>query len=187
MASHQNHRRQGSGGRGVASPRPPPRATTRQPGAEPDNTRGGSVEGCPRAGARSGYARPTGRHTAPACKIDTRAVAGPSNIEKYRETRRSTESVPSGQPHRVRLLTQVAKRGADELTDKPDSARTNRRPGLMAVTPLGYSIIARSVHTLDGIEFVLYATAAGWPGATWELAGPAAGIAGMCKGWPLTR
>jgi hypothetical protein len=33
------------------------------PGAEPNNARGGSIEGCPRAVARSGSARPTGRHT----------------------------------------------------------------------------------------------------------------------------
>ena len=39
------------------------------PGAEPHDAHAGSVEGCPRAGARSGYARPTGCHTTPSVKI----------------------------------------------------------------------------------------------------------------------
>ena len=39
---------------GAGVPSASPRATTRQLGAEPDNARGGSIEGCPRAGARSG-------------------------------------------------------------------------------------------------------------------------------------
>jgi len=45
------------------------RATTRHPGAEPDDARAGSVEGCPRAAVWSGCARSTRCHTAPTCKI----------------------------------------------------------------------------------------------------------------------
>jgi hypothetical protein len=36
-----------------------------RPGTEPDGTRGGSVEGCPRPGVWSGSARPTGCPTTP--------------------------------------------------------------------------------------------------------------------------
>jgi hypothetical protein len=53
------------------------------PGAEPDNAPADSVEGCPRAGARSGCARSTGRHTSPACKINDWAITGPSDVEKH--------------------------------------------------------------------------------------------------------
>ncbi len=49
--------RLGRVGLGVASPRPPSRATTRQPGAEPNDARAGSVEGCLRAAVWSGCRR----------------------------------------------------------------------------------------------------------------------------------
>jgi hypothetical protein len=126
MASHQNRRRQGSGGWGVASPaslqgyHTPARGQSRTadapvpPRAAPGLARGRA------ASDRRDATRP------PACEIGTRAVAGPSNVEKYRETRRSTESVPPGQLHRVRLLAQVAKRGADELAGKPDTDQQRR-------------------------------------------------------------
>ena len=48
---------------GCGIPSASPRATTRQPGGRAGHHRCGSVEGCPRAGARSGCARLTGRPT----------------------------------------------------------------------------------------------------------------------------
>jgi hypothetical protein len=53
------------------------------PGAEPDDARADSVEGCPRADVWSGCARSTGCHTAPTCKIDLWAVTGPSDVKQY--------------------------------------------------------------------------------------------------------
>jgi hypothetical protein len=61
--------RPGRVGRGVASPRPPRGLPHGSPGAEPNNARTGSAEGCPRAAVWSGCARSTRCHTAPACKI----------------------------------------------------------------------------------------------------------------------
>jgi hypothetical protein len=52
------------------------------PGAEPHDARTGSVKGCPWAAAWSGCARPTGCHTAPACKIDD-PLPRWSLVEKY--------------------------------------------------------------------------------------------------------
>jgi hypothetical protein len=53
------------GGQGVSSHRSPRGLPHGSPGAEPDDARTGSVEGCPRAAVWSGYARSTGRHTSP--------------------------------------------------------------------------------------------------------------------------
>jgi hypothetical protein len=71
-----------SSGQGVASHRPPGGLPHVSPGAEPDDARADSVEGCPRADVWSGCARSTGCHTAAACKIDFWAVTGPSDVEK---------------------------------------------------------------------------------------------------------
>jgi hypothetical protein len=53
------------GGQGVASPRPPGGLPQGIPGAEPDDARAGSVEGCPRDALWSGCARSTGCRTSP--------------------------------------------------------------------------------------------------------------------------
>jgi hypothetical protein len=61
--------RRGPGRQSVTSRRPPSGTTTRQPGDRAARGRSSPVEGCPRAGAWSGYARPTGCHTLPTSKI----------------------------------------------------------------------------------------------------------------------
>jgi hypothetical protein len=48
------------------------------------------------------------------------AVTGPSNVEKCRETSRSSESLPPDQPRYILRLAQAVKCGADELACKPD-------------------------------------------------------------------
>ena len=64
-----------SGGRGVASPRPPARGYhTPARGQSCTAPCGGSVEGCPRAGMWSGDARSRGRHTTSGVQ-DLQAVA----------------------------------------------------------------------------------------------------------------
>ncbi len=112
----------GLGGLGVASRRPPHRATTRRPGGRATRGLAGRVEGCPRAAARSDSARSTGRHTDPACKIvnDRRAVA------RHHDCRQSTARAKRWGAYRARL--------AVNSRTRPDSAgRDEGRPTSLSV------------------------------------------------------
>ena len=69
MASHQNCRAVGSGEQVWHSAGLPQVLPHASPGAEPHDAHTGPVEGCLRAAARSGSARPTGCHTTLSVKI----------------------------------------------------------------------------------------------------------------------
>jgi hypothetical protein len=96
IASHQNRRRQGPGGRDVASPRPPSRATTRQPGGRAAQRTRRSRRGLPPSWRAVGLRQADGTPHSPR---RARSTLGPS---LGRRTSRSIEK--PGEAPRAFLL-----------------------------------------------------------------------------------